>query len=106
MSTEQMRDKYEAWASSVLLQGKVTQEFIKGMREGDTYSLTGYSAETSRKYLVGVISAGWMSWQASRAAIEVDFTEVRKTTALPDRLWLLGNDAVAAIESLGIKVKP
>ncbi len=45
-------------------------------------------------------------WSASRAAIEVDFTEVRKTTALPDRLWLLGNDAVAAIESLGLKVKP
>ena len=72
MSTEKMRDKYEEWASSVLLQGKVTQEFIKGMREGDTYSLTGYSAETARKYLVGVISAGWLSWQASRAAIEVE----------------------------------
>ncbi|ETK19253.1 hypothetical protein H097_10352 [Pseudomonas sp. FH4] len=78
MSTEKMRDTYEAWASSVLLQGKVAQEFIKVMREGDTYSLTGYSAETSRKYLVGVISAGWMSWQASRAAIEVELPERRE----------------------------
>lgn len=45
-------------------------------------------------------------WIKSRAAIEVDLTEVRKTTALPDRTWLLGNDVVSTIESLGLKVRP
>lgn len=112
MSIEKMRDTYEAWASSVLLQGKVTQEFIKGMREVDTYSLTGYSAETSRKYLVGVISAGWMSWQESRAAIEVELPEQRNA---PDRdCWARTNalgyntanhECRTSIESLGLKVK-
>ncbi|WP_271043403.1 hypothetical protein [Pseudomonas sp. VB3] len=102
MTTEKMRDKYEAWASSVLLQEKVTQEFIKGMREGDTYSLTGYSAETSRKYLVGVISGGWMSWQASRAAIEVELPSPHQGNFG----WMHQDFAVQkAIEAAGIKWK-
>ena len=104
MSTEKMRDKYEAWASSVLLQGKVTQEFIKVMREGDTYSLTGYGAETSRKYLVGVISAGWMSWQESRAAIEVEWPDQHTYTA-PDCAGAAILDCRTAFNK-AVKVKP
>lgn len=101
MSTEKMRDTYEAWASSVLLQGKVAQEFIKVMREGDTYSLTGYSAETSRKYLVGVISAGWMSWQASRAAIEVELPG----PAVQGGNCIRDHAIRDTLESVGLKVK-
>lgn len=105
MSTEKMREEFEAWASSVLLQEKVTQDFIKGMREGDTYSLTGFSADHARKYLTGIVSAGWMAWQESRAAIEV---ELPKGGSMWDdeSVDISRSDAVTAIESLGIKVKP
>lgn len=115
MSTEKMRDTYEAWASSVLLQGKVTQEFIKVMREGDTYSLTGFSADHARKYLTGIVSAGWMAWQASRAAIEVELPDDGADDARDaglsaetfDHGYCFALDRMVTIlESLGLKVKP
>ena len=113
MTDEKMREEFEAWASSVLLQEKVTQDFIKGMREGDTYSLTGFSADHARKYLTGIVSAGWMAWQESRAAIEVEWPKERSVNGhWPEQVASdMGfNDGVEscrdAIESLGLKVKP
>lgn len=91
MSTEKMNSEFEVWRK---------EQIASLMR-------TGYP-ETAKAFR-DLGSIHWMawqsSWQASRAAIEVDLTEVRKTTALPDRTWLLGNDVVSAIESIGLKVK-
>ncbi|HJH21442.1 MAG TPA: hypothetical protein K8W20_22405 [Pseudomonas lactis] len=96
MSTEKMREEFEAWWAE-----NMNTEMMDLHR--CSFPLTDY---VEQPYACHETGRGWMSWQASRADIEVDLTEVRKTTALPDRTWLLGNDVVSAIESLGLKVKP
>lgn len=85
MSTEKMREEFEAATLEIYANADLVRK-DEGYRNAH-------------------IQSAWWGWKASRAAIEVDLTEVRKTTALPDRTCLLGNDVVSAIESLGLKVK-
>lgn len=92
MSTEKMNAEFEVWRKEQIasLVRMYYPDAAKAFRD-----------------LGSVQWAGWQAgWIASRAAIEVDLTEARKTTALPDLTWLLGNDVLSAIESLGLKVKP
>jgi len=69
MSTS--RDRYEEWAASVMLKGRVTKELITSKRDGETYTwLTEHKFE-QRRYFIGVVSAGWEAWQASISSLEV-----------------------------------
>lgn len=100
MSTEKMREEFEAFAS--------TPEF--GLRPGHFVrdENGGYESFPTQCY--------WEVWQASRAAIEVELPSSARmyfngapAEAYTDgiKCWHDGVDAARrAIESLGLKVKP
>lgn len=90
MSTEKMREEFEAWASDRL--GLTTRKL------------------SSRLYQSFGMHTAWEAWQASRADIEVELPY--DSDALNGdhdfiKGWRLGvKDTVLSIESLGLKVKP
>lgn len=98
MSTEKMRESFEAWAITSAWLGLVGDdlEFIDG------------------GYVYPEVQSAWLSWQASRAAIEVELPVPYESFSGvfhaedgedPD-LSMSAHEVRQAIESLGLKVKP
>ncbi|MBJ2265219.1 hypothetical protein [Pseudomonas sp. MF6787] len=89
MSTEKMREEFEAWASSRCMQTKT---------DGESY----YHHRTS---------GAWDAWKGDRESIAHKLIEARKYVAFAFGEGLegaeqAGIDLDAAIDSLGLKVKP
>lgn len=81
-SREQFEAHYDDWAGAPIATAHL-------YRIGDTYS--------SPK-----ISAAWVHWQASRAAVVVELPESRSATDA----WDYKEMTVEAIEAAGLKVEP
>lgn len=91
MSTEKMRDEFEAWA----LEGWA-EESLSRFSNGD--------------YCGHTLNFCWMAWQASRASIEIELPGEAKGWSPDECSEADGfNDGVdrcrSAIERLGLKVK-
>ena len=94
MSTEKMRESFEAWAITSAWLGLVGDdlEFIDG------------------GYVYPEVQSAWLSWQASLAAIEVELPMPHNDYTISDRdvsgaCEQFRRDK-SAIEFLGLKVKP
>ena len=91
MSTEKMRESFEAWAITSAWLGLVGDdlEFIDG------------------GYVYPGVQSAWLSWQASRAAIGVELPDSGEAYEYSHDLHVMPVDSVVKlIESLGLKVKP
>lgn len=93
MSTEKMRDQFEAWYLNKFCGGQA--RLFRCVNADQIY----YFAE---------VQSRWDAWQASRAAIEVELplvlmpVEVDHNYDLP---LMQAGAVIASIESLGLKVK-
>lgn len=89
MSAEKMREEFEAWVwnkyRDVFWYDIDREHVLKPCKDG---------------YQTEFLSVRWESWQASRAAIEVDLSELENLDSCD------ANEVCKlAIESLGLKVK-
>jgi hypothetical protein len=92
MSIEKMREEFEAWVLSNWPNQSLDRfNPLHGVTEGE---YTGFTVQHC-----------WDAWKASRAALVIDLSECQKTTALPNKTWLLNDDAQRLIEAAGVKVK-
>jgi hypothetical protein len=97
MSTEKMREEFEAWYLGKFCGGK--ERLFRCVNADQVY----YFAEVQSK---------WDAWQASRAAIEVELPGFMEPKGMEpsSQDWQNGGDEMRArcwnaIESLGLKVK-
>ncbi|HCJ27903.1 MAG TPA: hypothetical protein DHV63_01030 [Pseudomonas sp.] len=93
MSTEQMREEFEAWArkhnESLCEDGIGVPEDIRLDRQGGAYIWA--NAESA-----------WLAWQASRAALAVELPNPIEVHDSGDYQM----DTIDALEAAGITVKP
>lgn len=100
MSIEKMREEFEAWAVSSAWLGLGDESDLHQDTDGKGYNQIE-------------VHTAWLAWQASRKAIAVALPDgeslMRRMygsqASGPDRL-IHRIEAVKAIESLGLKVKP
>ena len=104
MSTEKMREEFEAWLAKKT--GNNPEHFASYRSGKDQYAGTPGDG-----YARGGLEIGFLAWQASRAAIEVELPEAfcayggqGHHGSDPDDAYIV-EDVVRAIESLGLKVK-
>lgn len=83
MSNEKMREEFEAWSAE--------HDYLGGCLAG---------RNSKGEYFDVDMQHAWESWQASRAAIEVELPQEE-----PGYMYY-APEVVQAIESLGLKVKP
>jgi hypothetical protein len=98
MSSENMREEFEAWA---VADAGSTCKQLKFERGGEWYLGRDHQ----------VMNLGWAAWQASRAAVVVELPEVCE-----DEIDQVGGEqlvryypvrgVLAAIEAAGLKVSP
>lgn len=99
MSTEKMREEFEVWVSK-----KYPNESLHKCRadRGFIYCVGDY--------VVPAVHIAWLSWQASRAAIEVELPESfeHESYGFLDPLGsaIYVDELTEVIRSLGLKVKP
>lgn len=96
MSTEKMRDEFEAWYLDKFCGGQA--RLFRCVNADQIY----YFAE---------VQSRWDAWQASRAAIEVELPELHTVAPDDDKKWHgCRNSTIRtcarAIELVGLRVKP
>jgi len=90
MSTEQMRQEFEAWAHRKAVEsGYQHLAFLLKKNEDGSYSTSW-------------VDIAWIGWQASRAAVVVNLSKHHGGHFLEGTERMFLSDAVAAVEAEGL----
>lgn len=99
---DESRKQFEEWYS-ISMKERVSWYTDKNVTNDLTLEVDG-------SYMRDAVRDKWEAWQASRAAIEVELPSLKQTDSgeryvWSDAVYNFKEDAIAVIESAGLKVK-